>query len=253
MDRQTSLAIESHPPPDNCSVCLLQEQRSLDEVSMVLQGGVAWHGASYHVHDFVMLKANKGPCHIGQIKSINVPDRATAIISVRLLGRVSTMETRPESVDKDEVRACCCYHLAAITSVLQRHLFLTDDQLECGLEYIIRSCSVVHPDAADDLDSWLCHSPFNFYCRYKFPSIDSDSWYQKQSLTRREIFQCATCALERMQDYRNSQIFKTTTKPLRTFDPFGGVGAFGHGLEQSGCIRVTHSVEISPSASETMR
>ena len=109
VDHQASLAVESHPPPDNCSVCLLQEQRNLDEVSMVLQGGVAWHGNSYHVHDFVMLKADKGPCHIGQIKSINVPDRVPSTISVRLLGRICTMEARPEDVDKDEVRACYFY------------------------------------------------------------------------------------------------------------------------------------------------
>lgn len=49
------------------------------------------------------------------------------------------------------------------------------------------------------------------------------------------------------------EAFKSGLKPLRAFDPFGGVGAFGLGLEEGGCIQVTHTVEISPSASETLR
>ena len=40
---------------------------------------------------------------------------------------------------------------------------------------------------------------------------------------------------------------------ISTFDPFGGVGAFGLGLEEAGCIKVTHAVEISPSASQTLQ
>lgn len=105
MDHQASLAIESHPPPDNCSVCLLQEQRNLDEVPSILPSGkgVTWHGGCYHVHDFILLKADKGPCQVGQIRSIDVPNRKPATITVRLLGRISQMERRPDNVDKDEV------------------------------------------------------------------------------------------------------------------------------------------------------
>ena len=40
---------------------------------------------------------------------------------------------------------------------------------------------------------------------------------------------------------------------LRAFDPFAGVGAFGMSMEGSGAIRVTHAVEISPSAAATMK
>ena len=44
------------------------------------------------------------------------------------------------------------------------------------------------------------------------------------------------------------------SQPLRALDLFGGVGAFSHGLSQgSGCIKVTHAVEISPSATRTFK
>ncbi|KIM90499.1 hypothetical protein PILCRDRAFT_766532 [Piloderma croceum F 1598] len=44
----------------------------------------------------------------------------------------------------------------------------------------------------------------------------------------------------------------TSNKLLHTFNPFGGVGAFGLGLEQAGCVKVTHAVKISPSISQTL-
>jgi len=41
-------------------------------------------------------------------------------------------------------------------------------------------------------------------------------------------------------------------KPLRTLDLFGGVGAFSSGIAQgSRCMKVTHAIEISPSAAKT--
>lgn len=40
--------------------------------------------------------------------------------------------------------------------------------------------------------------------------------------------------------------------PLPTLDLFGGVGAFGMGLSAgSGCLKVTDSIEKSPSAAKT--
>jgi len=43
-------------------------------------------------------------------------------------------------------------------------------------------------------------------------------------------------------------------KPLRTLDLFGGTGAFGLGLAEGClCLKVTHAVEIAPSAAITYR
>ena len=68
-----------------------------------------------------------------------------------------------------------------------------------------------------------------------------------------DILMCGDCLADHKTQFTMYKEFLNIAKPLRTFDPFGGVGAFGLGLEEAGCVRVTHAVEISPSASETMR
>jgi site-specific DNA-cytosine methylase len=42
--------------------------------------------------------------------------------------------------------------------------------------------------------------------------------------------------------------------PMTVLDLFGGAGAFSLGLKEgSGCMKVTHALEISPSAAKTIR
>lgn len=121
------------------------------------------------------------------------------------------------------------------------------------MEDVIGQCSVVHPDSQIDLSRWLSKSALHFYSRFKFPSLDVRSWNEKQALFTKDILMCSECLADRTAQFDLHNKFLDTTKPLRTFDPFGGVGAFGLGLEEAGCVKVTHAVEISPSASETMR
>jgi len=52
--------VESEQPPENCPVCQLTEQRDREEDARELSSGVAWHGMNYHIHDFVMIKAEQG-------------------------------------------------------------------------------------------------------------------------------------------------------------------------------------------------
>jgi DNA (cytosine-5)-methyltransferase 1 len=43
-------------------------------------------------------------------------------------------------------------------------------------------------------------------------------------------------------------------KPLPTLDLFAGVGAFSRGLKEgSDCLKVTHAIEIGPSAAKTLQ
>lgn len=42
-------------------------------------------------------------------------------------------------------------------------------------------------------------------------------------------------------------------RTLRALDVFAGVGAFGLGMEEVGGIKVTHAIEISPSAAKTLK
>jgi DNA (cytosine-5)-methyltransferase 1 len=95
--------VESEQPPENCPVCQLTEQRDREEDARELSSGVAWHGINYHIHDFVMIKAEQGPCHIGHIVRIRFRTKSGPIVTVNLMGRISTLTTRPQNVNKDEV------------------------------------------------------------------------------------------------------------------------------------------------------
>lgn len=41
--------------------------------------------------------------------------------------------------------------------------------------------------------------------------------------------------------------------PLSAFDPFAGVGAFALSMQEAGIVKLTHAVEISPSAAKTLK
>jgi DNA (cytosine-5)-methyltransferase 1 len=99
--RRTHLA-ESEAPPENCPVCILTEQRDREEDARPLSSGVAWHGVNYHIHDFAMIKSVQGPCDIGHITHIRFRTRAGPIVTVKLVGRISTLKICPDGVTKHE-------------------------------------------------------------------------------------------------------------------------------------------------------
>lgn len=107
IDLQRIRYAECDEPPDNCPVCLLKEQRGTETYSQKLNAGVGWHGVNYHIYDFVMIKAEQGPCHIGHIIDIRFPQNYRShdlpVVTVKLMGRISTIKTRPRDVIKDEV------------------------------------------------------------------------------------------------------------------------------------------------------
>jgi DNA (cytosine-5)-methyltransferase 1 len=103
VDTQRTHLAESEQAPENCPVCLLTEQRDREEDACQLSSGVAWHGINYHIHDFAMIKADQGPCHIGHIVHIRFRTKSGPIVTVHLLGRISTLKSRPRNVTKDEV------------------------------------------------------------------------------------------------------------------------------------------------------
>lgn len=106
IDLQRIRNAEFDEPPDNCPVCLLKEQRGTEMYGQKLKAGVAWHGVNYHIYDFVMIKAEQGPCHIGHIINIRFPQNYRShdlpIVTVKLMGRICTIKTRPRDVIKDE-------------------------------------------------------------------------------------------------------------------------------------------------------
>jgi DNA (cytosine-5)-methyltransferase 1 len=98
---------ECDQPPDNCPVCLLVEHKAEESYVRRLPRGVAFQGRTYHLSDFVLIRAEKGPCTIGYITNFKYPGKAQrqtmAIVTVRLLGRINGIGVLPGDVLKDEV------------------------------------------------------------------------------------------------------------------------------------------------------
>lgn len=102
------ISAQAEHPPDCCHICDMLDQFDYDSHAHPLRRGVAWHQHKYHIDDFVLIKADEGPCHIGHICDIQLPpgsvDDDDNRIVVSVLGRVDRLGCRPEGLLKDEVR-----------------------------------------------------------------------------------------------------------------------------------------------------
>ena len=109
---------------------------------------------------------------------------------------------------------------------------------------------MLHKASIRHLDVWLSFSPNHFY-------VDDDSRLDARTpLESLEI--CKPCMVRRTRDVSGMLVFsrELRQKPIRVFDPFAGVGAFGAGMALGfpSCSFVnTHAIEISPSAAATLK
>lgn len=106
------------------------------------------------------------------------------------------------------------------------------------------------------LKDWISLSPDHFYVEHRFPSTRPTRWNQRRRLEWREHEVCAPCWQDKLRELKGLKSFAGDYKkrPLNTLDLFGGVGAFSHSLgEGSGALKVTHAVEIMPSAAKTFK
>lgn len=113
---------------------------------------------------------------------------------------------------------------------------------------------MLHKDTPNDLQKWLLRSPNHFYASFHFSSTEPRSWNDRKSISYRDIPQCEACLADRKANLDLEDSFIKSTKKFNIFDPFAGVGALGRGVEEAmDFAQATHCVEISPSASETLR
>jgi DNA (cytosine-5)-methyltransferase 1 len=96
-------------PPNNCLSCALQEERDIQVSPLELKtdGGVthglAFAGKQFHLEDFVLYRADSGPCNIGHIVGVTFEHRS-AFVTVRKVGRISDLgRLLPAKMIKDEV------------------------------------------------------------------------------------------------------------------------------------------------------
>jgi DNA (cytosine-5)-methyltransferase 1 len=95
-------------PPHNCAICAQREEEDMQAQGRIIRRtgsviGVAVRGATFHVGDFVLLRAEQGPARIVQI--IGLLSGNPVEIRVQLLGRVSNLvDLLPADELRDEVR-----------------------------------------------------------------------------------------------------------------------------------------------------
>lgn len=104
------------------------------------------------------------------------------------------------------------------------------------------------------VEEWLAESSDHFFIKYSFPALEVRSWRDKSVVPRQDLTVCGECC-QKMIDHGNEmREFRSKVQPLSTLDLFAGVGAFSRGMaEGSGCLKVTHAIEISPSAARTLK
>ncbi len=136
---------------------------------------------------------------------------------------------------------------------------MTDEEAVVPYTDIMAKCLVLSRESFGQrisLRNWLDTSPYHFYLRYRFPNFHPESWDERVRVSFRDLAVCKECTEEALKFYYEAQGFRDRMqeKPLRAIDLFGGVGAFGLGLKQgSGCLRISHALEISPSAAKTLK
>ncbi|KAF8131609.1 S-adenosyl-L-methionine-dependent methyltransferase [Boletus edulis] len=235
VDVDALAASAREPPPDNCPSCETAKKFEEDTGPVKIHLGMRWHGVDYHLDDCVLIKADEGPCHIGQITEF-IHGRGFTDIKVRLFGRIDKVGRRPETTLKDE-----------------RHLFYTDDIMTFGIDDLIGLCYVVVKGNLPDLDAFVEMSPRHFYVKYHFPSLDVKSWADKRRMRWSDLPICPMCMKQVLKEVKGTKEFLEREAPLRVFDPFAGTGALSLAMEGMGCFKLTHAVEISPSAAKTLR
>lgn len=63
--------------------------------------GIAYCDQNYHLHDFVLFKAQQGPANIGYITKVSLNAHK---VRVRLVGRIGSIgDALPENIMRDEV------------------------------------------------------------------------------------------------------------------------------------------------------
>ncbi|KAG6840764.1 hypothetical protein C0991_004549 [Blastosporella zonata] len=209
-----------------------------------IMNGIALFGQNYHYQDFVLYRAPQGPAHIGYIKHFRhiLNKSISSDVILQRVGRISSIGAAlPDDVLRDE-----------------RHIYLTKEEVTVPLKELICLCHVLTPESfgsTNHLRSWLALSPYHFFIKFSFPSMQVHSWAERKHVPRQQHFICRPCTVGALKDLKDIHDFLEDAErhPLRTLDVFGGVGAFSMGLgEGSGCLQVTDLIELAPSAAKTV-
>jgi len=250
-------------PPDNCPVCVITTMREEQAVPRILRqennvvDGIAIDGINFHLNDFVLYRADSGPAHIGYITGHRRSDPVK--VKVKKVGRVTDLPKealpRNERYFRDQV-SLYLVQMERLT-LDQRELFLTDEVEDVDVTSLIKIIYVILDvciqDEGGKFKDWCDESTDHFYIKHTFPTLTPGSAEGRRTFEEyRELHLCMQCYKVELDRCDRVKWFERNCEPLATLDLFGGVGAFSRQLaEESRCIKITHAVEISPSACKT--
>lgn len=122
-------------------------------------------------------------------------------------------------------------------------------------EHLLRRCRVLNRTSLSEpaFTHYLEESPYHFFAEYAFPDTNVRNWHNVRSLTSKEPEICKHCYDEDTKLSRDLEYFLRHLLQLRTIDLFAGSGAFAIPMQLAGCLKITHAVEISPSAAMTLK
>jgi DNA (cytosine-5)-methyltransferase 1 len=134
-------------------------------------------------------------------------------------------------------------------------LFSTDEEVQIKKEDLVRVCYVFpHRSLGDSVDFVMSQFPDHFYVKYHFPTLEPRSWNDRRPVNL-DLSVCFECLDKKLEEVKSMRKFLSDARqqPLRALDLFGGVGAFGLAMEEAGWMKVTHAIEIAPSAAKTFK
>lgn len=116
------------------------------------------------------------------------------------------------------------------------------------------ACKQSLEDTQTSLEDWLQDAPDHFYVTWCFPKLVISNWNLHSEVSCKDLNVCSVCCKEQLDKMNKIQAYSKKAKKLAVLDLFGGVGAFSKGLvDGSKQLEVTHAIELSPSAAETLK
>lgn len=105
------------------------------------------------------------------------------------------------------------------------------------------------------LAAWLLAKPLHFYVTYQAPLVKTASRTNLVPLPLNDYPSCYKCQEKEIKETATFLSWRRKQKdhPLRLFDPFAGVGAFALSMCRVSHMKLTHAVEVDPSAAATLR
>ena len=139
------------------------------------------------------------------------------------------------------------------TNAFKNELFLTNQVTSISFSAIIQKAYVLVLEKIGDLQAWINASPQHFFLQYSFPTLHESHWSQKEKLDSSKVHACLPCLTHRKETLL-TEVKQATQSQMRALDLFAGTGAFSLGMKASGApFKLTHAIEISPSAAKSLR